>query len=205
VRFAFWRTVNVLDWLSIGTMPLGNALHEPLAGLTLASRHTHLGCAFKRTIFRTGIIMEAAQTATPSAAARTGPRDIVDIAIAASNFTTLVAALEAADLVTTLKGAGPFTVFAPTDDAFNKLPAGTVEQLLKDKAKLAGILSYHVITTRLLSKDVRSTDNTTLQGTTIKVVSANGGVNVNEGRVTKADVEAVNGLIHAIDTVLMPK
>jgi uncharacterized surface protein with fasciclin (FAS1) repeats len=149
--------------------------------------------------------MEAAQTATPSAVARKGPRDIVDIAIAAGNLTTFIAALQATDLITTLKGAGPFTVFAPTDDAFNKLPAGTVEELLKDKAKLASILSYHVISTKLLSKDVRSTDNTTLQGTTIKVVSANGGVNVNDGRVTKADIEATNGLIHAIDTVLMPK
>jgi uncharacterized surface protein with fasciclin (FAS1) repeats len=155
--------------------------------------------------FRIGIIIEAIQTVTPSAVARKGPRDIVDMAIAAGNLTTFIAALQAADLVTTLKGAGPFTVFAPTDDAFNKLPAGMVEELLKDKAKLAGILSYHVITTKLLSKDVRSTDNTTLQGTTIKVVSANGGVNVNDARVTKADIEATNGLIHAIDTVLMPK
>lgn len=149
--------------------------------------------------------MEAVQTATPSVATTTGAHDIVDIAIAAGNFTTLVAALQAADLVTTLKGAGPFTVFAPTDDAFKKLPAGTVDALLKDKAKLAGILTYHVVPGKLLSKDVRSTDNTTVQGTTVKVVSANGGVNVNDAKVTKADIEAANGVIHAIDTVLMPK
>lgn len=149
--------------------------------------------------------MEAVQTPTPAAGTTTGAHDIVDIAIAAGNFTTLVAALQAADLVTTLKGAGPFTVFAPTDDAFKKLPAGTVDALLKDKAKLAGILTYHVVPGKLLSKDVRSTDNTTVQGTTVKVVSANGGVNVNDAKVTKADIEAANGVIHAIDTVLMPK
>lgn len=149
--------------------------------------------------------MEAVQTATPAVATTAGAHDIVDIAIAAGNFTTLVAALQAADLVATLKGAGPFTVFAPTDDAFKKLPAGTVDALLKDKAKLAGILTYHVIGSKVLSKDISSSDSATVQGTTVKVVLAGGSVHVNDAKVIKADIEATNGVIHAIDTVLMPK
>jgi uncharacterized surface protein with fasciclin (FAS1) repeats len=153
--------------------------------------------------------MEAVQTTTPPATnadnAPSKKHDIVDTAAAAPTFSTLTAALKAADLVATLKGTGPFTVFAPTDEAFAKLPAGALDELLKDKAKLTGVLTYHVVAGKILSKDVRSSDVKTVQGTTMKVVSANGGVTVNDAKVVQADIETTNGVIHGIDTVLMPK
>lgn len=153
--------------------------------------------------------MEAVQTTTsPAVNADTAPgkkHDIVDTAAATPTFSTLTNALKAADLVTALKGTGPFTVFAPTDEAFKKLAAGVLDDLLKDKAKLAGVLNFHVVAGKILSKDVRSSDVKTVQGTTIKVVSANGGVTVNDAKVTTADIETTNGVIHGIDTVLMPK
>jgi uncharacterized surface protein with fasciclin (FAS1) repeats len=131
--------------------------------------------------------------------------DIVDTAIAAGNFSTLVAAIKAADLVATLKGSGPFTVFAPTDEAFKKLPEGTVDGLLKDKAKLAAILTYHVVPGKVMAKDVHTGDVKTVQGETLKVVKAGDAVTVNGAAVTHADIETSNGVIHAIDTVVMPK
>jgi uncharacterized surface protein with fasciclin (FAS1) repeats len=153
--------------------------------------------------------MEAVQTTTPPAAntdnAPNKKHDIVDTAAASPTFSTITAALKAADLVAVLKETGPFTVFAPTDEAFAKLPAGALDELLKDKAKLAGVLTYHVVAGKILSKDVRSSDTKTVQGTMIKVVSANGGVTVNDAKVVQADIETTNGVIHGIDTVLMPK
>ena len=128
-------------------------------------------------------------------------KDIVDTAVAAGSFKTLAAALEAAGLVDTLKGAGPFTVFAPTDAAFAKLPAGTVEGLLKDKAKLSAILTYHVMAADVVKLESAKTVNG--QSVTIKVVD--GKVHVDNATVTQADIEASNGVIHVIDTVLMPK
>jgi uncharacterized surface protein with fasciclin (FAS1) repeats len=125
--------------------------------------------------------------------------NIVDTAVAAGTFTTLCAALTAADLIPTLQGPGPFTVFAPTDDAFKKLPAGTVESLLKDKAKLAAILTYHVV-----AKDITPGDVKTVQGTMITLATA-GGATVNGAHVTTADIDCTNGVIHVIDTVLLPK
>jgi uncharacterized surface protein with fasciclin (FAS1) repeats len=145
--------------------------------------------------------MEAVHTT----AAVAGRPDIVDAALAAGNFKTLSNALKAAGLVGTLKGAGPFTVFAPTDEAFKKLPAGTVEGLLKDKAKLAGILSYHVLPGKVMAKDVHSGDAKTVQGSMLSVLRSGDGVTVDNAKVTKADIETSNGVIHAIDTVMMPK
>ncbi len=134
--------------------------------------------------------------------------DIVDTAVAAGSFNTLAAALTAADLVTTLKGAGPFTVFAPTDAAFAKLPAGTVDNLLKpeNKAMLQSILEYHVVAGRVLAADVvKLTHATTLQGQDVTVAVVNGGVTINDAKVTTPDVLASNGVIHVIDSVLLPK
>jgi len=132
--------------------------------------------------------------------------DIVDTAIAAGSFSTLVKAVQAAGLVETLKGAGPFTVFAPTDEAFAKLPAGTLESLLKDKAKLASILTFHVVSGKVLAADVIKLNGqsvTTVQGGKLKV-DTNSGVHIGEATVIKADVETTNGVIHVIDQVLIP-
>ena len=134
--------------------------------------------------------------------------DIVDTAISAGNFKTLVAAVKAAGLVDTLKGKGPFTVFAPTDDAFAKLPAGAVDTLLKpeNKAKLVAILTYHVVPGKVMSADVagKKAMVKTVEGGEISVDGANG-VMINNAKVIKADIETSNGVIHVIDTVLMPK
>lgn len=130
--------------------------------------------------------------------------DIVDTAVSAGSFTTLVAAVKAAGLVDTLKGAGPFTVFAPTDDAFAKLPAGTVDSLLKDVPKLKEILTYHVVSGKVMAADVSKLKTaTTVQGTDVKI-DASSGVKINDSTVTSADVAADNGVIHVIDTVLLP-
>lgn len=130
---------------------------------------------------------------------------IVETAIAAGNFNTLVAAVKAAGLVETLSGPGPFTVFAPTDAAFAKLPAGTVESLLKDTTKLASILTYHVVPGKVMAKDVMGlTSAKTVQGGMLKIDTSNG-VKINDAVVTTADIETSNGVIHVIDTVLLPQ
>ncbi|PZV06504.1 MAG: fasciclin [Leptolyngbya sp.] len=130
--------------------------------------------------------------------------NIVDTAVSAGSFNTLVAAVKAAGLVDTLKGAGPFTVFAPTDDAFAKLPAGTVDALLKDVPKLKKILTYHVVSGKVMAADVtKMTSATTVEGSDVKI-DASEGVKINDSAVTTADVAADNGVIHIIDTVLMP-
>ena len=134
-------------------------------------------------------------------------KTIVDVAVENGSFTTLVAALKAADLVTALQGKGPFTVFAPTDDAFAKLPAGTVEALLKDKTKLAAILTYHVISGNVLAADViaaKEVQPKTLNGATLDIKVVDGKVHVNTATVTAADIHASNGTIHVIDTVVLP-
>ncbi len=132
--------------------------------------------------------------------------DIVDTAVAAGSFSTLVKAVQAAGLVETLKGPGPFTVFAPTDEAFAKLPAGTLEAVLKDKAKLTSILTYHVVAGKVMAKDVAGMHGEsakTLQGGRLKI-DASHAVKVGTATVVKADVEASNGVIHVIDSVLLP-
>lgn len=133
--------------------------------------------------------------------------DIVDTAVAAGSFNTLVAAVKAAGLVDALKGPGPLTVFAPTDEAFAKLPAGTLDSLLKpeNKEQLKGILLYHVVSGKVMSGDIKGPlKPATLQGATIDVLPAGGGVTVNGAKVTAADVGADNGVIHVIDTVILP-
>ncbi|MEO6390327.1 MAG: fasciclin domain-containing protein [Pyrinomonadaceae bacterium] len=132
--------------------------------------------------------------------------DIVDTALAAGNFSNLAAALGAAGLITTLKGEGPFTVFAPTDAAFAEIPAETITQLLlpENKEKLTAILLYHVVPGKVTASEVvKLTSAKTVQGSLIKV-NAEGGVKINDANVTTADVEATNGVIHIIDSVLMP-
>jgi uncharacterized surface protein with fasciclin (FAS1) repeats len=131
--------------------------------------------------------------------------DIVDTAVSAGSFKTLVKAVQEADLVATLKGKGPFTVFAPTDEAFAKLPPGTLEALLKDKQKLAAVLTYHVVPGKVMAADVTSGNVKTVQGQSLAVVKSGTGVTVNGANVVKADVQADNGVIHVIDTVVLPK
>jgi uncharacterized surface protein with fasciclin (FAS1) repeats len=147
------------------------------------------------------------QAGAPAAKKRAGS-NIVDTAIAAGNFTTLAAALGAAGLVDTLKGDGPFTVFAPTDSAFAKLPAGTVESLLRpeNRDKLAGILTYHVVPGRVLAKDVTQLDSArTVNGQSLTIRTEGGQVMIDGARVAKADIECANGVIHVIDSVVLPK
>jgi len=130
--------------------------------------------------------------------------DIVDTAVSAGQFNTLVKAVQAAGLVDTLKGKGPFTVFAPTDEAFAKLPAGTVEALLQDKQKLAQILTYHVVPGKVTASQVKPGAVKTVQGQSLSVRTEGGGVMVDNARVIQADVMASNGVIHVIDTVVLP-
>ena len=142
-----------------------------------------------------------------SARAADAPKDIVDTAVAAGSFGTLAAALKAAGLVEALKGPGPFTVFAPTDAAFAKLPAGTLDSLLKpeNKDKLKGILLYHVVSGKIMAADIKGAASPkTLQGATLDVKAGAGGVTVNGAKVTSADVAASNGVIHVIDAVVLP-
>lgn len=130
--------------------------------------------------------------------------DIIDTAVKAGSFNTLVAAIKAANLVDTLKGAGPFTVFAPTDEAFAKLPEGTVDTLLKDIPQLTKILTYHVVSGKVLSGDVvKLKSATTVEGSDVNIDASNG-VKINDATVATADVAADNGVIHIIDTVLIP-
>ena len=152
-------------------------------------------------------LMVTVPTSRTSATAQE-TRDIVDTAVAAGSFGTLAKALAAADLVDTLKGAGPFTVFAPTDAAFAKLPAGTVESLLKpeNKAKLRRILTYHVVPGKVMAADVVKMHSAkAVSGDTITVAAKGGTVTVDNARVVKTDIVAGNGIIHVIDTVIMPK
>ena len=147
----------------------------------------------------TGLVL-----ASPAAAA-----DIVETAAANGSFTTLVAAAKAAGLVDTLKGPGPFTVFAPTDEAFKKLPAGTVENLLKpeNKTQLTKVLTYHVVPGKVMASDVKGKTTTakTVEGSTVAIDASGSAVKVDNATVSKADVTASNGVIHVIDTVVMPK
>lgn len=147
-----------------------------------------------------------ATAATAQAQDAKPTKDIVETAVAAGSFKTLVAAVQAAGLVETLKGKGPFTVFAPTDEAFAKLPPGTVEALLKDKAKLTAILTYHVV-----SGDVRAaqamklSSAKTVNGQSFRIMVKDGNVMIDNAKVVKADIGTTNGVIHVIDTVILPK
>jgi uncharacterized surface protein with fasciclin (FAS1) repeats len=138
---------------------------------------------------------------------KTHSNDIVAVASGAGIFNTLVAAVKAAGLVETLQGPGPFTVFAPTDEAFGKLPKGTVETLLKpeNKGKLAGILTYHVVAGKVMAADVKTMKAKTVNGQSLTVTVSSGGVTVDNAKVIKTDVTASNGVIHVIDAVVLPK
>ena len=137
----------------------------------------------------------------------TADQDIVDTAVAAGSFKTLVKALEAADLVETLKGAGPFTVFAQTDEAFAKLPAGTLEELLKpgNEPKLQRILTSHVVAGKVMAADVKTSSAKAVSGDTLTIASRDGGVTVDGAKVVKTDIAATNGVIHVINSVILPK
>jgi len=150
-------------------------------------------------------LLALAVIASAAAARAEEPKmDIVDTAVAAGSFKTLATALQAAGLVETLKGAGPFTVFAPTDEAFAKLPPGTVEALLKDKAKLTAILTYHVVAGQVSAAQASKLSSAkTVNGKSVKITHDNG-VNIDNAHVIKADIAASNGVIHVIDTVILP-
>lgn len=136
-----------------------------------------------------------------------GSKDLVAVASSAGNFNTLVTAVKAAGLVETLQGPGPFTVFAPTDEAFAKLPAGTLDELLKpeNKTKLAGILTYHVVPGKVMAADVKTMQAKTVNGQALTIAVAAGGVTVNGAKVVATDVAASNGVIHVIDSVVLPQ
>ena len=158
---------------------------------------------------RTFLALTSAATIASASVAFAGghSKDIVDTAVGAGSFATLVAAVQAAGLVETLKGEGPFTVFAPTDDAFAALPEDTVQSLLlpENKEKLTSILTYHVVSGKVMSSDL--TNNMmaeTVQGGQVKIMTY-GGVTVNDANVVTADIEASNGVIHVIDAVILPK
>ena len=156
-----------------------------------------------------GIVAAMTITAAPtSMGAAAADKDIVDTAVAAGSFKTLAKALQAADLVETLKGAGPFTVFAPTDEAFAKLPAGTLDALLKpeNKPKLQRILTSHVVAGRVMAADVVKTSSAkAVSGDTLTIASRDGGVTIGGANVVKTDIVATNGVIHVIDSVILPK
>jgi len=144
---------------------------------------------------------------TVASPARAQTKDIVDTAVAAGSFTTLAKALTAADLVATLKGPGPFTVFAPTNEAFAKLPAGTLEKLLKpeNKAMLQRVLTYHVVSGKVMAADVVKVSSAkAVSGDTLSIKAGGGTVMVDKAQVVKTDIAASNGVIHVLDTVLLP-
>jgi len=150
----------------------------------------------KKTLIATVLALGAAFTVQA--------KDIVDTAVAAGNFKTLATALTAAGLIDTLKGKGPFTVFAPTDAAFAKIPKADLDALLKDKAKLTAVLTYHVVAGKVMAADVKAGKVKTVQGSEL-TVSTTGGVMVDKAKVTATDIVADNGVIHVIDSVIMPK
>jgi len=150
------------------------------------------------------ILAIVAISALSFAALSAQAKDIVDTAVGAGQFKTLATALQAAGLVDTLKGPGPFTVFAPTDEAFAKIPKAQLDALLADKAKLTAVLTYHVVSGKVMAKDVKAGKVRTVQGSDLTVATASG-VMVDGAKVTATDIAADNGVIHVIDSVIMPK
>lgn len=162
----------------------------------------------RKLFVRLGTVGTLLCASTFGASQAAAASDIVDTAVKAGSFKTLVAAVKAAGLVETLKGAGPFTVFAPTDEAFAKLPAGTVEDLLKpeNKAKLTAVLTYHVVAGKVMAADVvKLTSAKTVQGQNVAVSATDGTVMVDNAKVVKTDIVTSNGVIHVIDSVILPK
>jgi uncharacterized surface protein with fasciclin (FAS1) repeats len=170
-------------------------------------KNTFISYKREKTMNRRSLLAAFAVVALvgSSAHASDAPKDIVDTAVAAGSFKTLATALTAAGLIDTLKGAGPFTVFAPTDEAFAKLPAGTLDALLKDKAKLTAVLTYHVVAGKVMAADVVKLKSAkTVQGGSVTIDTAKG-VKVDGANVVKTDIAASNGVIHVIDSVILPK
>ena len=171
------------------------------------TKKTHDTMKTIRIITLATIVAASSFVSIADAEPKEGAKDIVAVASGNGSFNTLVAAVKAAGLVETLQGSGPFTVFAPTDEAFAKLPKGTVEDLLKpeNKAKLVSILTYHVVPAKAMAKDVAGMDKAkTVNGKELKLSAKDGNVKVDDATVTQADIPASNGVIHVIDTVLMP-
>ena len=164
-----------------------------------------LACAIAGTTFTLPAMAGESGARTHVAAAAAAKADIVDTAIGAGQFNTLAKALTAAGLIDTLRGPGPFTVFAPTDEAFAKIPAETLNALLADKAALTKVLTYHVVAGNVPASKVKTGAVRTVQGQSLDVNASSSGVRVNNARVVKADIMASNGVIHVIDTVVMPK
>ena len=168
---------------------------------------TNKVAGFFKLLIAAQFVLNAAQATAGHHEKDGKSKDIVDTAVAAGQFTTLAAALQAADLVDTLKGDGPFTVFAPTDAAFAKLPEGTVESLLKpeNRDQLVAILTYHVVAGKVEAADVVKLDEAkTVNGQDVQITVADNGVQINNANVIKTDIEASNGVIHVIDTVIIP-
>ena len=159
------------------------------------------------TLMLVGLTASISSLAAGKNGSMSGEMDIVDTAVAAGTFTTLATALDAAGLIPTLKGNGPFTVFAPTDEAFEKLPAGTVESLLnpENRDQLVAILTYHVVSGKVMAKDVVNlSEATTVNGSDISIMVEDGKVRINDATVIAADVATSNGVIHVVDTVILP-
>jgi uncharacterized surface protein with fasciclin (FAS1) repeats len=187
LRSIYRRTLMKMCWMSKSLL---------LAAVLATAGATFVGLTGTR------VVHGADEIAAPAT------KDIVDTAVSAGSFKTLVAAIQAAGLVDTLKGAGPFTVFAPTDDAFAKLPAGTLESLLKpeNKDQLVKILTYHVVPGKVMAADVVKLDSAkSVQGGTLAIKVTDGKVYVDNAQVVKTDIVTTNGVIHVIDTVVMPK
>lgn len=159
----------------------------------------------KKWFSAVAIATVASATLLAAGPAAAKDKDIVDTAVAAGDFKSLAQALTAADLVKTLKGSGPFTVFAPTDAAFAKIPKDQLDALLKDKAKLGAVLTYHVVPGKVMAKDVKPGAVKTVQGGSLTVKTDGGKVTVDGATVVKTDIVASNGVIHVIDTVVLPK
>ena len=151
------------------------------------------------------LISFSAFTFTPSQASAQAPGTIVEVAVAAGNFQTLVSAVKAAGLVDVLNGEGPFTVFAPTDEAFARIPEAQLQALLADPAALTAVLTYHVVSGRVAAADVQTLSSAvTLNGKNVTITSRNGEVRIDDARVVATDIQASNGIIHVIDTVILP-
>jgi len=197
------KASTLLLSLSAGLFTASSAFACGTCGCSDAK--TASSCSSAKT--KTASTCQSGQTQTASLAAFRGGDDIIDTAVNAGSFKTLAAALQAADLVDALRSEGPFTVFAPTDEAFAKLPAGTVETLLKPENNelLVSILTYHVVPGRVLASDVVTlSDAQTLNGQQIDIVVKDGNVMIDNARVVKTDIETSNGVIHVIDTVILP-
>jgi uncharacterized surface protein with fasciclin (FAS1) repeats len=205
VGVARFDLVATLFGLSFGETSTVTTLVYTLVGL--AGLYQLLAWKSIRAMSAVAAALAVATVAAPHAV-RAQNATVVETAVAAGSFKTLAKAIEAADLVTTLNGSGPFTVFAPTDDAFAKLPAGTVDNLLKpeNKEKLRRLLTSHVVAGKVMAADVVKLESVkTASGDTVAIRAQNGMVRVSEARVTKTDIHASNGVIHVIDTVILPK